>query len=71
MEKQIKVKDLIPIIEGQIEHLVIGTNTEGVLAESEKFPYCNSVENFLNRFREREVSYITPMGSSYLEITIK
>ena len=66
-----KVKELVPIIEGQIEHLVIGTNEEGVLAESENFPYSDSVEEFLDRFKEREISYITPMDSSYLEITIK
>lgn len=66
-----KIKDLIPVIEGQIEHLIVGTETEGVLAESEKFPYCDSVENFLNRFKEREISYITPMDSSFLEIVIK
>ena len=66
-----KVNELIPIIEGQIEHLVIGTNEEGVLAESENFPYSDSVEKFLGRFKEREISYITPMDSSYLEITIK
>jgi hypothetical protein len=66
-----KVKELVPIIEGQIEHLVIGTNKEGVLAKSENFPNSDSVEKFLDRFKEREISYITPMGSSYLDITIK
>lgn len=66
-----KVKELVPIIEGQIEHLVIGTDKEGVLAESENFPYSDSVEKFLDKFKEREISYITPMDSSYLEITIK
>ena len=66
-----KVKELVPIIEGQIEHLVIGSNTEGIFAESENFPNSDSVEKFLDRFKEREISYITPMDSSYLEITIK
>ncbi len=66
-----KVKELVPIIEGQIEHLVIGTNKEGVLTESENFPNSDSVENFLNRFKEREVCYITPMDSSSLDIVIK
>ncbi|MCR5453160.1 MAG: hypothetical protein K6F00_11090 [Lachnospiraceae bacterium] len=66
-----KVKDLIPVIEGQIEHLVIGTNKEGILAESESFPYCDSVAKFLHRFEGRTIDYITPMDSSYLEITIK
>ena len=73
-----KIKDLIPVIEGQIEHLIVGTETEGVLAESKKSPYCDSefpncdsVENFLNRFKKREVSYIIPMDSSFLEIVIK
>lgn len=66
-----KVKELVPIIEGQIEHLVIGTNNEGVLAESENFPNSDSVEKFLDRFKEREISYITPIDSSYLDVTIK
>ena len=65
-----KVKDLVPVIEGRIEQLVVG-DVRGVLATCEKFPYCDSVETFLKRFSEREVDYITPMDSSYLEIVIK
>ncbi len=66
-----RVKDLIPIIEGQIEHLVIGTNTKGILAERNGFPYSDSVETFLRKFKEREIICITPMESGHLEITIR
>ena len=65
-----KVKDLIPVIEGQVEHIVIGNNQKGVFAEKKNFPHCDSVETFLDRYKDKTVAYITPMDSSYLEITI-
>ena len=66
-----KVSELIPIIEGQIDHIVIGTVDKGVIAASDELPYRDSVETFLNRFKDREISYITPMGEMYLEITVR
>ncbi len=66
-----KVKDLIPIIEGNVEHIIVGTLERGVLAEQDKFPYCDSVETFLHRFKDLNVEFITPMGERELEITLK
>lgn len=66
-----KISDLIPIIEGQTEHLIIGTLEMGVLAESDNFPYCDSVETFLHRFENLNVAYIRPFGEGELEIILK